>query len=602
MKPKIKIEWVTKKSSAYIGVKAKYYPQMTDLLFELKDKDIAGRIGTLTVNGKTLTTPALMPVVNPNNPLIPVKELLKEFGSNVLMTNAYIFLKSDELREKALRDGVHSVLGAKDAVIATDSGSYQLMVYGAVQTTNAQIIKFEEDIGSDIGSFLDIPTLPDAFKGRAEEQLRVTLERAREARNAGFVVNAGVQGGRFLDLRARCAKSLGKDFSLIAVGGIVPLLESYRFTELVDVIATVKKSIPLNRPVHAFGLGHPMVFGLAVALGCDLFDSASYVLYAQQGRYMTVSGTERVDELEHISCTCPVCAKYGLDLKSLPDADKIREIARHNLYVCASELEEIKQRISEGSLWEHIAVRCRAHPHLYAGLKRLLKHNRWLAKLDPITKKSAFFETGEESHLRTEVVNVRERVKRVESANTVKLPCFGEVPVELLDIYPLGQSVFAGNDPRDSAPQARDLAKIKAQLDYQFGEGASAALPENIRIKRSRKTGRIRALCDGKNLYASVRASDHFILPKKAMAEKLLKILPSPRLRVILEDDKEVTSCVKEGKSVFAKFVEKTDPNLRCGDECLVVDKKDNLLRVGTLALAPAEIKDFNRGAAVKTR
>lgn len=575
---------------------------MRKLTFELKAKDIAGRIGKLTVNGKNIETPAFMPVVNPNNPLIPVKELTGKFNARVLMTNAYIFLKSDELRKKALSKGVHHVLGAKDALIATDSGSYQLMVYGAVQTTNAEIIKFQEDIGSDIGSFLDIPTLPDAFKGRAEEQLKITLERAKEARDAKFVVNAGVQGGRFLDLRARCARALGKDFSLIAVGGIVPLLESYRFPELVDVIITAKKNIPLNRPVHAFGLGHPMVFGLAVALGCDLFDSASYVLYAQQGRYMTVAGTERINELSHISCTCPVCSKYGLELTRLAANEQVRELARHNLYVCLAELSEVKQRISEGSLWEHIAVRCRSHPHLYAGLKRLMKYRRWLATLDPISKKSAFFETGEESALRSEVVNVKERLKRVTSPNTIKLPCFGEVPVEVLDVYPLGQSVFAGEDPRASAPQARDHDKIKAQMNYQFGENASDCLPANMQIKRSRKTGRIRAIFEGKKLLATVRAADHMILPKKALAEKLLKAFPSPRLRVILEDDEEATTCVMEGKSVFAKFVENIDPNLRAGDECLIVDKDDKLLRIGTLALAPKEVKDFTRGVTVKVR
>ena len=572
------------------------------LFFELKGKDIAGRIGRLGVNGKTLETPTLMPVVNPNNPVIPVKDLIGEFKAKVLMTNAYIFLKNEDLKKRVLAEGIHKTLGAKDCVVATDSGSYQLMVYGAVETSNKEIIEFQEGIGSDIGSFLDIPTLPDAFKGRAEEQLRVTLERAWEARDAGFVVNAGCQGGRFLDLRAKCANQLGKDFDLVAVGGIVPLLESYRFKDLVDVIATVKKNIPLNRPVHAFGLGHPMVFGLAVALGCDLFDSASYVLYAKQGRYMTPNGTEKIEKLEYISCTCPVCSKHGIDLKALPDIDRVREVARHNLYVSQAELREIKQHISEGSLWEYIAVRCRAHPALYEGFKQVFKYRKWLAKLDPISKKSAFFETGAESRLRSEIVNTRERLKRVKSQNSLKLPCFGEAPAELLNVYPLGQSVFACDDPRKDAALVRDLAKVRAGMDYQFGEGAGELLSDKIRIKRSRKSGRIRYIHEGKDLLATVRARDHFILPKKALAEKMLEKFLPPKLRVIVEDDKDVIDCVKEGKSVFAKFVVNVDPELRAGDECLVVDKDDNLLRIGTLSLSPVEIDDFTRGVAVKTR
>jgi archaeosine-15-forming tRNA-guanine transglycosylase len=70
----------------------------------------------------------------------------------------------------------------------------------------------------------------------------------------------------------------------------------------------------------------------------------------------------------------------------------------------------------------------------------------------------------------------------------------------------------------------------------------------------------------------------------------------------VLEDDPQVISCVKEGKSVFAKFVSAVDPDLRCGDECFVVDQDDKLLRIGTLTLAPKEIRDFDRGVAVKTR
>jgi len=575
---------------------------MGKLDFELKSKDIAGRIGKLTINGKTIETPALMPVVNPNNPLIPVKELVKDFDAKVLMTNAYIFLKNDELKDSVLKKGVHKFLGAKDALVATDSGSYQLMVYGAVQTTNAEIIKFQEDIGTDIGSFLDIPTLPDAFKGRAEEQLKTTLERAVEAKDAGFVVNAGVQGGRFLDLRKKSAKSLGRDFELIAVGGIVPFLSTYRFSQLVDVIATAKKNIPLNRPVHAFGLGHPMVFGLAVALGCDLFDSASYVLYAQEGRYMTNSGTKKIEELEYISCTCPVCAKYGEDIRNLPSEERACVLARHNLFVCQAELRLVKQRIWEGDLWEHVCERARSHPQLLEGLNALSRHKRWLAKLDPVTKKSAFFETGRESSFRSEVVNARERIRRVSSKLFVKLPVFGKVPVEVLDVYPFGQSIFIKRGSEETVTQARDVDKIKAQMEYQFGSGADKALPKDLRVKRSRKTGRIRAVYQGKNLIASVRASDHFIIPKIGLAEKLLELFPPPRLRVVLKEDEDVTSCVREGKSVFAKFVVDVDPFLRAGDECLIVDGKDNLIRTGTLALSPLEIKDFTRGVAVKTR
>jgi 7-cyano-7-deazaguanine tRNA-ribosyltransferase len=85
-------------------------------------------------------------------------------------------------------------------------------------------------------------------------------------------------------------------------------MENYRYDVLVDMIAAAKMNLPLERPLHLFGAGHPTMFALAVAMGCDLFDSAAYALYAREGRYMTESGTWRLGELDYLPCQCPKCA------------------------------------------------------------------------------------------------------------------------------------------------------------------------------------------------------------------------------------------------------------------------------------------------------
>ena len=562
---------------------------MEKVSFEVLHKDIAARIGRLELNGKRIETPALMPVYNPKKPLITTKELQEEFNSDILMTNSYIILRDKELKKKVLKKGIHKHLGF-NGIVATDSGSYQLMSYGNVLTTNEKIIKFQEEIGSDIGSFLDIPSMPDAYKPRAEEQLGTTLERAKEATNAGFVVNAGIQGSTYLDLRKRAAKSIGKDFELCAIGGIVKLMEEYRFADLVDIIATVKKNIPSNRVVHAFGLGHPISFSIAVALGCDLFDSAAYALYAQGNRYMTENGTKRLEELEYLPCSCPVCNKHGIGLKELPEEKRIKELARHNLYVTNEELSRVKEAIREGSLWELLSIRTRAHPALLDGLRSMLKHKRWLAKFDPIRKKSAFHSLGFEARHRTEVVNVRSRVKRISSKNMIELPPFGKIPAEISDIYPF-------HSPGNKIP---DLDKVRAIMNYQFGEGAGELIPSRVRIKKSRKTKRIRWIYEGKEMIASVRASDHFVIPKMKLAQMIKEKFKAPRNRVVIHE--EAIPFVSEKKSVFAKFVTAIDPELRPKDEVLIVDKEDNLIRTGTLVLSPAEVKDFDRGPAVRVR
>ena len=57
-----------------------------------------------------------------------------------------------------------------------------------------------------------------------------------------------------------------------------------------------KKGLDPSKPVHLFGAGHPLIFPLAVALGCDLFDSSAYVKYANDGRMIFHWGTEIIQE------------------------------------------------------------------------------------------------------------------------------------------------------------------------------------------------------------------------------------------------------------------------------------------------------------------
>lgn len=249
-------------------------------------------------------------------------------------------------------------------------------------------------------------------------------------------------------------------------------------------------------------------------------------------------------------------------------------------------------------------MRARSHPALLSGIEKITDHGEWLSKIDPITKKSAFFYVGVESNQRSEVVNAKTRLKRVKSENLIKILPFGEVPAELADIYPFNCILVPDRLEGEKINyKIRDIYKIKKIMDYQFGGGAGNLIDDNVRIVRSRKTRRIRWIYDAKNrreLIASVRARDHLIIPKMKLAEKLHEKFKEPKLRVVV--DEEAVPFVAEGKSVFCKFVKEIDPELRCGDEVLVVDENDNLIRVGTLHLSPQEVMDFDRGMGVRVR
>jgi 7-cyano-7-deazaguanine tRNA-ribosyltransferase len=428
-------------------------------IFEILHKDCAGRIGRLETRHGIIETPTIMPVVNPNIQTIKPSELRK-FGAEMIITNSYIIYRRPQLRERALRDGLHSLIGF-DGPIMTDSGSYQLSIYGEVEVNNKEIVEFQQNIGSDIGVPLDIPTPPDVSRIRAESELDQTIIREKEALGLrkDMLLAAPIQGSTFTDLRERSARELSQlDFDIYPLGAVVPLMESYRYSELVDVIVASKKGLSPASPVHLFGAGHPMMFSLAVALGCDLFDSASYALYAKDGRYMTARGTYHLDQLQYLPCSCPICS--SLNAREMLESEKREELlARHNLYATFEEIRIVKQAIQEGSLWELVENRCRAHPQLLSGLKHALsRHSGWIETIQPLSR-STFFYSGPESSLRPEVLRHRNKLKNLNIKGKVLIrtrrleneeefdwifdfkPPFGPYPLELKETFPFNAEV-----------------------------------------------------------------------------------------------------------------------------------------------------------------
>ena len=441
--------------------------------FEILHKDLMGRIGKLRTPRGVVETPTVMPVINPNLMSLGADEM-KKYGAEMLITNAYIIYKKPILREASVKNGIHSLLGC-EMPIMTDSGSYQLSEYKDVEVSNSEILEFQQCIGSDVCVPLDIPTAPYVKRKRAKEDLDETLSRMREARNIiqtekGKLAGV-VQGSTFLDLRRESAKGVAEiGFDVYAIGGLVPLLESYQFDTLVDIIVASKTSLPLNAPVHLFGAGHPMLFPLAVALGCDLFDSAAYALYAKGKRYMTEEGTRKVDSLRYLPCSCPVCSSYSVE--EVKESEDL--LASHNLWVTFEEMRIVKQSIAEGSLWELCERRCRAYPALLNALKHITKYSALIEKYDTATK-HPFFYLGETSAHRPEVLRYSYRLNRFKLSGNVLIstnlfshrfamerlcrskekgftekerfdhvffvkPPFGPCPVELGESYPVGQS------------------------------------------------------------------------------------------------------------------------------------------------------------------
>jgi len=381
--------------------------------FEIKEKDLLARIGKLKTKSGAVETPLLFPVINPNIQPVSPRKLKDDFGFEAVITNAYILRK--RFQNEPAEKGIHTFLDF-DRVIMTDSGAYQILVYGDVEVSPAEIVEYQERIDSDIATILDIPTGWKVSREHAEQTVTETLQRAKDffkTKTREDILWVGpVQGGRHLDLVAKSAVAMSKlPFQIHALGSPTEVMENYRFDVLVDMIMTAKMNLPLERPLHLFGAGHPMMFSLAVALGCDFFDSAAYALYARESRYMTENGTWRLNELDYFPCQCPKCTSET-PKEVMDKTPKEREtfLAEHNLHVCLAELKRIKQTIRNGRLWEHLEMRAHAHPALLTALKKLKNHEDFIEKHSPTVKKSGLFFFDSLGLARPEVVHYRNRL------------------------------------------------------------------------------------------------------------------------------------------------------------------------------------------------
>ncbi len=381
--------------------------------FEIKEKDLLARIGRLKTKNGIVETPTLLPVINPTIQIVSPKRIKKEFGFDAIITNAYIVRK--RFGDHAIAKGLHGLLDF-EGIIMTDSGAYQTLVYGDVEVKPEEIVAYQEQIGTNIGTILDIPTGWSVSERDAQKTVNETLKRAKElftSKTRKDIAWVGpIQGGRYPELVAKSAREMGKlAFQIHALGSPTEVMERYRFDVLVDMIMSAKLHMPIDRPLHLFGAGHPFMFALAVALGCDMFDSAAYVLYAKEGRYMTQDGTWKLKELDYFPCSCPSCRNAQPSLvRGLSEEEKMRFLAEHNLNVCAAELRSIKQAIKEGRLWEHVETRTHSHPRLLSAVRRLRKYENHFERLGPVTKPSGLLYFSSTGLARPEIVHYRKNL------------------------------------------------------------------------------------------------------------------------------------------------------------------------------------------------
>jgi len=328
-----------------------------------------------------MVTPNLFPVVHPYKNSLSVADIEK-IGGQCLFTNAYILYQNEYWREKTLKEGIHDHLDFH-GIIAMDSGAFQQYMYHEknFQIQAEEIESFQENVGTDFGVILDWPVqINDSYED-AKRKVLTTIKRAKDnvsrRKSSSCHWFGPIHGSRYPQLLRMSANRMKNlDFDVNAIGGLVKAFLEYRFDLALEILLTVKRHVYPNRPVHMFGLGLPQFFSLAIACGCDLMDSAAYILFAKENRYFTLStGTKDLKELVEFPCHCPICSAHTpSELQKFDTQLRTELLAKHNLYLSFSELKTIRQAIREGNLWELVENRIRNHPNLVKAFKLIKNH------------------------------------------------------------------------------------------------------------------------------------------------------------------------------------------------------------------------------------
>jgi 7-cyano-7-deazaguanine tRNA-ribosyltransferase len=284
-----------------------------------------------------------------------------------IMVSFAEFELAKTLREKALAEGLHGALGVpEDVQLYLDNGAFSNI--RANKKLSTQVYwKFAKKTNPDWytipADFIPLPSMSEAeqqdcFKKTMFYNYRYSFD------GCVPVVHAGTKLEQYL--KAFAAHDVLNRKETLALGGLVPQLLQTKGTgpktQAVDSILSVRRQFAGK--IHAFGIGGTATLHLAAILGLDSVDSSGWRNRAARGiiqlpgrgdRLLTQLGNWRGRSLDKKECAllneckCPGCQEAGIEGLSASGTIGFARRATHNLYVLLEELNEIDNRLMNGS-------------------------------------------------------------------------------------------------------------------------------------------------------------------------------------------------------------------------------------------------------------
>jgi len=354
-----------------------------DFKIKAKSKTTRARLGRLSVNGRTINTPAFLPVGTQGTVKAVMQKDLTVLGVQGMLCNLYHLFLRPGIEVIESLGGLHRFI-SWDGLIITDSGGFQLYSLKGLTKieengvhfishldgsshffTPEDVISMQMRLGSDIAMVLDeCVEYPSTFR-YAAASTELTLrwaERSAKFLGRGCPIFGIVQGSTFPDLRSKCASELVKmGFDGYAIGGL-SVGEAKRTT--FQMLRLSVEHLPEERPRYLMGVGLPIDIARAVAEGVDLFDcviptrnARNGTLFVSQGKLIIKNARYAKDETPpDPECDCYTCQNFSRAyLRHLYVSGEILSAVLntiHNLRYYTRVMHRLRESIESGNFDE----------------------------------------------------------------------------------------------------------------------------------------------------------------------------------------------------------------------------------------------------------
>jgi len=353
--------------------------------FTIDAKHKNARAGVLTINNKTIVTPAFMTIGTYGSVKTLDSTDLERCNVEIILSNAFHLMLRPGIDLIAKYGGLHEFMGW-DGLILTDSGGYQVFSLGRNVKISQDGAKFQSPfngdevimtpeisidvqtkINSDILMIFDecIKYPSDAFT--TEKSMELSLlwaERSKKSNYLNKTLFGIVQGGMYPKLREKSRNTLVEmDFDGYALGG----LSVGEPTELMyEIINENANKLPDDKPRYVMGIGKPLDIAYAVRAGVDMFDCVIPTRNARNGQLFTSQGIKRIRNAKYINdispidenCECYTCKNFSISyIKHLDRCNELlaaRLMTIHNVYFYQNLMARLRNAIISSSLDELI--------------------------------------------------------------------------------------------------------------------------------------------------------------------------------------------------------------------------------------------------------